>query len=77
MSKAQVWVVAKTITSCLNLVVSSHVMNQYKDHWLLLNVVTTSIALTMNMEATLLPFFGGPNFFDSFENEILVLHKNM
>jgi hypothetical protein len=39
--------------------------------------MTTTIALTMNMEVTLLPLFGGPEIYDSFESEILVLHKNM
>jgi hypothetical protein len=29
------------------------------------------------MEVALLPLFGGPNFFDSFENEIFVLHIHM
>jgi hypothetical protein len=29
------------------------------------------------MEVTLLPFFGGPEIYDSFDNEILVLHRNM
>jgi len=50
--KAQVWVVAKVVTSCLNLVVSACVMNQSKGHWLLLNALTIAIALTMFMEAT-------------------------
>jgi hypothetical protein len=39
--------------------------------------VTTTIALTMNMEVTLLPLFGGPEIYDTFESEILVLHRNM
>ncbi len=41
------------------------------------NVVTTTIALIMNMEVTLLPLFGGLEIYDSFESEILVLHINM
>ncbi len=39
--------------------------------------MTTTIALTMNMEATLLPLSGGPEIYDSFESEILVLYINM
>ncbi len=39
--------------------------------------MTTTIALTMNMEVTLLPLFGGPEIYDTFESEILVLHRNM
>ncbi len=39
--------------------------------------LTIAIALTMNMETTLLPLFGGLEIFNSFENEILVLHKIM
>ncbi len=39
--------------------------------------LTITIAFPMNMETTLLPLFGGLEIFDSFENEILVLHRNM
>jgi hypothetical protein len=44
---------------------------------MLSNVLTTTIAFLMNMETTLLPLFGGFEISDSFENEILVLHRNM
>lgn len=43
----------------------------------MLNALTITIALTMDMEATLLPLFDGLEFFYSFESEILVLHRNM
>jgi hypothetical protein len=33
--KAQVWVIAKAITSCLNFIVSACAMNQSRGHWLL------------------------------------------
>ncbi len=52
-------------------------MNQSRGHWLLSNTLTTTIALTINMEITLLLFSGGLEIFDSFESEILALQKNM
>jgi hypothetical protein len=47
MPKAQVWVVVEVITSCLNPIVSTCVMNQSKGHWLFSNTLTTTIALTI------------------------------
>jgi hypothetical protein len=52
-------------------------MNKSKGHWMLSNALTTTIALTVNMETSLLPLFGGPNISSAFENEILVLHINV
>ncbi len=52
-------------------------MNQSRGHWLLLDALTITIAFTLSMEITLLPLFGGPKIFDTFESEILVLHRNM
>jgi hypothetical protein len=52
-------------------------MNQSKGHWLLLDALTIAIALIVNMKTTLLPFFGGPEIFNSFEDEILILYRNM
>jgi hypothetical protein len=52
-------------------------MNQSRGHWLLSNTLTTTIALTINMEITLLLFFGGLEISDSFESEILALQRNM
>jgi hypothetical protein len=75
--KAQVWAVVEVVTSCLNPFVSTYVMNQSRGHWLLSNALKTTIAFTMSMEATLLPLSHGPEIFDSFENEIIVLHRNM
>ncbi len=75
--KAQVWDVVEVITSCLNLFVSTYVMNQSRGHWMLLDSLTITIALIVSMEAALLPLSGRPEIFDSFENEIFVLHRNM
>jgi hypothetical protein len=58
MPKAQVWVVVKVVTFCLNRIVSTFVMNQSRGHWLLLDALTIVITLIVNMEATL-PLFGG------------------
>jgi hypothetical protein len=41
--KAQTWVVTKVITSTLNHVVTTCVMNQSHGHWLLLNVLTIAL----------------------------------
>ncbi len=71
------WVVVEVVTSCLNPFVSTYVMKQSRGHWLLLNILIIAIALTMSMETTLMPLFGEPEIFDLFENEILVLHRNM
>jgi len=60
MPKAQVWAVVEVVTSCLNPIVSTCVMNQSRGHWLLSNALTIVIALIVNMETTLLPLFGGP-----------------
>jgi hypothetical protein len=65
--------IAKVITSMLNLVVSACVMNQNRGHWLLLNVLITTITLTMQMEAKLLQLSNGPKMFGPFETEILFL----
>lgn len=60
MPKAQVWAVTKVVTSCLNYIVSTCVMNHSRGHWLLSDALTIIITLIVNMEATLLPLFGGP-----------------
>jgi len=72
-----VWVIVETITFTLNLVISNYVMNQSRGHWLLLNALTTSITLTMEMEVALLELSTWPKIFDPFEVEILLLHRNM
>ncbi len=61
----------------LNLVILACEMNQNKSHWLLLNVLTTTITLIMEMEATLLQLCIGPKMSDPFEAKILFLKKNM
>jgi len=52
--KAQVWVIVEVITSTLNLVVFAYVMNQNRGHWLLLDALTKTITLTMELEIQLL-----------------------
>jgi hypothetical protein len=48
------WVIVQVITSYLNHVMLACVMNQSRGYWLLLNALTITIALPMNMEAKLL-----------------------
>ncbi len=72
MLKAQVWAIIEVITSYLNSIVSTCVMNQSRSHWLLSDTLTITIAFTINMEITLFPCFTGLEIFESFENEILV-----
>jgi hypothetical protein len=52
-------------------------MNQNRGHWLLLNVLTTTITFIMEMEVALLQLFSGPKMFDPFEAKILFLQKSM
>ncbi len=71
------WVIAKAITSTLNLVLSTYVMNHSRGHWLLLDALTTTITLTMEMEAQLLKLFARLEISNLFEAKICLLHKIM
>jgi hypothetical protein len=71
MQKAQVWAIVEAVTFCLNPFVSTYVTNQSRGHWLLLDILTTTITLIVSMEVELLPLFGGFEFFYSFESETL------
>jgi hypothetical protein len=44
------WTIVKVITSCLNPMVTNCVMNQFHGHWLLSNVLTTTITLTIKLQ---------------------------
>jgi len=50
-------------------------MNQSKGHWLLSDVLTIAITLTMELQIALLQLFNGPEMFDLFEVKILLRHK--
>jgi hypothetical protein len=76
-SKAQVLAIVEAITSTLNHVVSTCVMNQSRGHWLLSDALTLTITFTMEMEAQLLELSVGLEIFDLFEVEIHLLHKSM
>jgi len=73
MPKAQVWIVVEATTFCLNSVVLACVMNQSEGHWLLSDTLTTTIALIINMETTLLLLSNGFKISESLESEILAL----
>ncbi len=73
MPNAQVWIVVEATTFCLNSVVLARVMNQSEGHWLLSDTLTTTIALIINMETTLLLLSNGFKIFESFESEIFAL----
>jgi hypothetical protein len=72
-----VWVVVKEVTFALNPIVSTCVLNQSRGHWLLLDTLTITVTLIMNMEIKLLQLFSSTEIFDLFEVKILVLHRNM
>ncbi len=76
-SKAQVWVIVEAITSTLNLVMFTCVMNHNRGHWLLLDALTTAITLTMEMEVQLPEFFARLEISNLFKAKICLLHKNM
>ncbi len=61
------WVVVEVVTSTLNPIISTCVLNQSKGHWLLSNTLTIAITLTMNMEVELLEMASPFEFFDPFE----------
>jgi hypothetical protein len=75
--KAQVWAIIEVITSPLNHVVSTYVMNQSRGHWVLSNALIITITLTMEMEVALLKLSIKLEIFDLFETKIHFLHKNM
>ncbi len=75
MQKTQVWIVVEATTFCSNFVVFACVMNQSEGHWLLSNTSTTTIALIINMEATLLLFLVGLKFLSHLRMRFLLCRK--
>jgi len=51
--KAQVWAIVEVVTSTLKLIVLTFMLNQSEGHWLLLETLTTTITLIVNMGAKL------------------------
>jgi len=72
-----VWAIAKAITSTLNHVISTCVMNHNRGHWFLSDALTIAINLTMEMKAQLLELFDGLEVSNLFDAKICLLHKNM
>jgi hypothetical protein len=50
------WAIVRVITHCLNVMVTTCVMNQFKGHWLLSNVLAIIINLILAMESKANPF---------------------
>jgi hypothetical protein len=51
--KAQVWAIVEVVTSTLKLIVLTFMLNKSEGHWLLLETLTTTITLIVNMGAKL------------------------
>jgi hypothetical protein len=71
-----VWVIDEVITSTLNPIVLACVMNWCKDHWLLLDVLTTIITHGHGSYATTTSF-NKFEIFDPFDVDTFFLHNNM
>jgi hypothetical protein len=52
-------------------------MNQLKEHWLLLNVLTTVVNISFNMEVKVVGLGEGSKILDEFDSELLTLQKKM
>jgi hypothetical protein len=50
-------------------------MNRLKEHWLLLNVLTTVVNISFNMESKVVGFVEGFKILDEFDLELLTLQK--
>jgi hypothetical protein len=53
------------------------VMNQSRGHWFLLDVLTTIVNISLNMEAKVVGFGDGSKILDEFDSKLLTLQKNM
>jgi hypothetical protein len=62
-----VWAVIEVVTSTLNPIISTCVLNQFRGNWLLSNTLTITITLIMNMEVELLEMASLFELFDPFE----------
>jgi len=71
--KAQVWAIVEAITSCLNPIGNACVVNQPRGHWLILDALTTTINISLNMEAKIVGLGDGFEILDEFDLEILTL----
>ncbi len=71
------WAIVEAMTICLNLVVSTCVLNQSKGHWLLFDALVTIINLILAMEFQPNPFVDGNETCDQFDVEFHILNKNI
>jgi hypothetical protein len=56
---------------------SACVVNQPRGHWLLLNVLTTIVNISLNMESKVVGLGDGFEILDEFNLELLTLQKKM
>jgi hypothetical protein len=73
----QVWAIVEAITSCMNPVVSAYVMYQSKGHWLLSDVLTTTVNISLNMEVEVVGLRDGFEILDEFDSKLFTLQKNV
>jgi hypothetical protein len=65
--------IVEAITTCMNLLVTTCVLNQSRGHWLLLDVLVTIINLIMAIESQLDPLVDGSETCDQFDVELQML----
>ncbi len=73
--KAQVWVVTKAITSYLNLIMITCMMNQSRGHRLLSNVFTIIVNISFSMEVETMGLGDRFEIIDEFDFKFLFIHK--
>jgi ABC-type transporter MlaC component len=69
-----VWAIVKVLTSCLNPVVMTYVMNQSCGHWLLCNVLFFAITLIIKLQSELVEMVqisNGIEVLDQFDFELI------
>jgi len=72
-----VWAIVEVIITCLNLVVSTCVLNQCRRHWLLFDPLVSTINSILAMEFQPNPCVDGSETFDQFDVKFHMLGKNM
>ncbi len=71
------WAIIETIITCLNLVVSTCVLNESKGHGLLFDTLVTTINSILAMEFQPNPYVDGSETCDQFDVKFHMLSKNM
>ncbi len=71
------WAIVEAIIKCLNLVVSTRVLNQSKRHGVLFDALVTTVNSILAMEFQANPSVDGSETCDQFDVEFHMLGKNM